>query len=127
MSDRSTLMVTVNPHGSHPRSLHDRFMNGAPREPLLDRAGATVDPRAMDAFAPINNISLERYAELAAELDGVTDASAQTQKIMALGVPAADWEAAKQGWTARMQDMSNMGQVATRYMQLFNAAVAKTK
>ena len=81
----------------------------------------------MDPYAPINGISLERYAELGAELDGITEPAAQQQKVGTLGVAAADWEAAKQGWTARMQDMSLMGQVATRYMQLYNAALASKK
>src|SRR5690606_12449875 len=44
-----------------------------------------------------------------------------------LGVSAAAWEEAKAGWLARMQDMSLMGQVATRYMQLYNAALAQKK
>jgi hypothetical protein len=81
----------------------------------------------VDHFAPINGISIERYAELGAEVDGITDAAGQAQKVGGLGVSAADWEAAKAGWTARMQDMSNMGQVATRYMQLYNAAIAQKK
>ncbi len=81
----------------------------------------------MDPYAPINGISLERYAELGAELDGITAPHEQTKKVGELGVSAADWEAAKQGWTARMQDMSLMGQVATRYMQLYNAALASKK
>jgi len=81
----------------------------------------------VDYFAPINGISIERYAELGAELDGITDPGAQAAKVGTLGVAAGDWEAAKQGWTARMQDMGNMGQVATRYMQLYNAAIASKK
>lgn len=81
----------------------------------------------MDPYAPINGISLERYADLGAELDGITDPAQQQAKVATLGVSAADWEAAKSGWTARMQDMSLMGQVATRYMQLYNAALAAKK
>ncbi len=81
----------------------------------------------MDPYAPINGISLERYAELGADLDGITSDVEQRKKVQELGVSAADWDAAKAGWTARMQDMSLMGQVATRYMQLFNEAVAKKK
>jgi hypothetical protein len=81
----------------------------------------------MDAYAPINGISIERYAELGAEIDGITDPSEQAKKVGTLGVSATDWEAAKSGWTARMSDMSNMGQIATRYMQLYNAAVAQKK
>ncbi len=81
----------------------------------------------MDPYAPINGISLERYAELGAELDGITDPGEQTKKVAELGVSGPDWEAAVAGWTARMQDMSLMGQVATRYMQLLNEAVAQKK
>jgi hypothetical protein len=79
----------------------------------------------MDPYAPINGISLERYAELGAELDGITADSAQEKKVAELGVAAADWNAAKEGWTARMQDMSLMGAVATKYMGLYNAAIAQ--
>jgi hypothetical protein len=81
----------------------------------------------MDPYAPIQGISLERYAELGAELDGITDPAAQTKKVVSLGVDAGAWEAAHKGWLARMQDMSLMGQVATRYMQLYNAALAQKK
>jgi hypothetical protein len=79
----------------------------------------------MDPYAPINGISLERYADLGAELDGITDPNEQKQKVGTLGVSAADWDAAVQGWTARMQDMSLMGQVATRFMPLYNAELAE--
>jgi len=82
---------------------------------------------AMDPYAPIAGISLERYAELGAELDGITDPAAQIERVGALGISASDWEAAKDGWTARMQDISLMGQVASRYMQLYNAALAQKK
>ncbi len=81
----------------------------------------------MDPYAPINGISLERYAELSAEIDGITDPNQQAEAVGKLGVQRADWEAAKNGWTARMQDMSLMGQVATRFMPLYQAALAKKK
>lgn len=81
----------------------------------------------MDPFSPVNGMTLERYAELAAEVDGITDPAAQAEKVGTLGVSAADWQAASSGWTARMQDVSNMGQVATRYMQLYNAALGQKK
>jgi hypothetical protein len=81
----------------------------------------------MDPYAPIGGISLERYAELGAELDGITDPGEQTKKVVSLGVDAGAWDAAQKGWLARMQDMSLMGQVATRYMQLYNAALAAKK
>jgi hypothetical protein len=70
---------------------------------------------------------LERYAELGAELDGITDKGAQIQKVGEHGITPDAWAAAVSGWTARMQDMSLMGQVATRYMQLYNQALAAKK
>ncbi len=79
----------------------------------------------MDPYAPINGISLERYAELGAEVAETQDAGKQAEIVEKLGVTRADWEAAKTGWTARMQDMSLMGQVAMRYMPLYQAALAK--
>ncbi len=81
--------------------------------------------RIMDPYAPINGISLERYAELCAEVADTQDPARQTEIVGRFGVSRADWEAAKNGWTARMQDMSLMGQVAMRYMPLYQAALAK--
>src|SRR5690349_6874309 len=79
----------------------------------------------MDPWAPINGISLERYAELSAEVSDTQDPEKQAEIVGKLGVQRADWEAAKNGWTARMQDMSLMGQVATRFMPMYQAALAK--
>jgi hypothetical protein len=81
----------------------------------------------MDPYAPIQGISLERYADLGAELDGIDGEAEKEAKIASLGVPLDDWRAAVKGWTARMQDMSLMGQVATRYMQHYNQALAAKK
>jgi hypothetical protein len=82
----------------------------------------------MSPYEPINGISLERYAELGAEVaDHTHDPEAQARIVEGLGVSRADWEAAQKGWTARMQDMSLMGQVATAFMPLYQAALAKKK
>jgi hypothetical protein len=83
----------------------------------------------MDAhFQPINGISLERYADLGAAIaDDMNDAAKVATILETEGVALADWEAAKKGWTARMQDMSLMGRVATAYMPLYQAALAKRK
>ena len=79
-------------------------------------------------YEPINGISGERYAELGAEVaDHTHGPEAQARIVEGLGVKAADWEAAKTGWTARMQDMALMGQVATAFMPLYQAALAKKK
>lgn len=82
----------------------------------------------MDPYSPINGISLEQYAELGAEVaDHVNDKEACARIVEAKGVSRANWEAAVAGWTARMQDMSLMGQVAMRYMPLYQAALARKK
>jgi hypothetical protein len=82
----------------------------------------------MDPFAPINGISLERYADLGAALDGLDKNKAKTEEVLtAEGVTVADYEAAKAGWTARMQDMSLMGRVATAFMPMYQAALARRK
>ena len=79
----------------------------------------------MDPWAPINGISLERYAELAAEVEGILDAAVQAAMVGGKGVNPFDWEAAKQGWTARMHDMSLQGQVTARFTPLYQAALAR--
>lgn len=80
----------------------------------------------MDPYSPIQGISLERYAELSALVSDVhQDVERSPQLVAAQGVARADWEAAKAGWNARMQDPSLMGHVATRYMALYNDALAR--
>jgi len=80
------------------------------------------------AMQPIQGISLERYADLGAAIaDLNNDPQRIAQAVQREGVNPADFEAAKIGWTARMQDMSLMGRVATAYMPLYQAALARRK
>jgi hypothetical protein len=80
----------------------------------------------MDPFAPINGISLERYAELGALVsDHVNDQAKVRELVEKEGVRREDWDAAVAGWTARMQDMRLMGAVAMRYMPLYQAALQR--
>jgi hypothetical protein len=80
----------------------------------------------MDPYAPIAGISLELYAELSADVsDHLNDAAKQVEIVGKKGISKESWDAAKAGWTARMQDMSLMGQVAMRYMPLYQAALEK--
>ena len=80
----------------------------------------------MDPYAPIAGISLELYAELSADVsDHLNDPAKQVEIVAQKGVTKDAWDAAKTGWTARMQDMSLMGQVAMRYMPLYQAALEK--
>jgi len=76
-----------------------------------------LPPAANDpAMQPISGISLERYAELGAAIaDLNNDPRAIAEAVAREGVNPADFEGAKAGWTARMQDMSLMGRVATAY------------
>ena len=79
----------------------------------------------MDPWAPINGITLERYADLAADVEGTQDPTMQASIVGAKGVSPTDWEAAKAGWTARMHDASLMGQVTARFMPMYQAALAR--
>lgn len=79
-------------------------------------------------MAPVNGISLERYAELGAEVAGhENDPEAQARIVQALGVSRSDWEAAQRGWTERMRDVSLMGRVSTVFMPLYQAALARKR
>ncbi len=82
----------------------------------------------MDPMSPIQGISLERYAELSADVtDCINDPEQCARIVEAQGVSRAAWAAAHQGWLARMQDMALMGRVATAYMPLYQAALARKK
>jgi hypothetical protein len=91
-------------------------------------AGAFVTMTNEACFQPINGISLERYAELGAAIADANDDQAKIAEIVeAEGVALEDWNAAKNGWTARMQDMTLMGRVATAFMPMYQAALAKKR
>lgn len=82
----------------------------------------------MDYMEPINGVSLEKYAELCAMMaETGTDTAKQAQIAADAGVNNADWEAAKNGWTARMADPANMGKVAMAFMPMMSAAQAKMR
>ena len=79
----------------------------------------------MGALDPIAGISLERYAELCVKMkDCGGDLEICASIAAENGVDRASWEAAMQGWNARMQDPSTAGQVAMAYMPLYQAALA---
>jgi hypothetical protein len=76
-------------------------------------------------MAPINGISLERYAEVSAELGDTTDPDLEAEIVARHGLHRVDWEAAKQGWAARMADASLMGRVASAFTPIYQAALAR--
>ena len=79
----------------------------------------------MDPSSPINGITLERYADLAAAVSELSDPRAQADTVAKMGVSGVDWEAAKTGWTARMQDSALNNVVGARFMPLYQAALAR--
>ena len=62
-------------------------------------------------FEPISGVSLELYAEISKGLAAVNYDQSRAPEIAAShGVNATDWAAAVDGWNARMQTNSAVGQ-----------------
>src|SRR2546423_9255422 len=79
----------------------------------------------MAALARIAGIMLERCVELCAKRKDCGGHLEVCARIAAEnGVARGDWEAAMNGWNARMQDPATAGQVALAYMPLYQAALA---
>lgn len=82
----------------------------------------------MDWLAPIEGVSIEQYAKLCVQMmDTGEDVAAQVAIAEAAGVSAAAWNAAKEGWTARMQDPANLGKVAQEFMKHYQGAQAAAR
>lgn len=76
----------------------------------------------------INGVSLEKYAELCALMSETgTDTAKQITIAEANGVKADDWNAAKDGFTKKMMDPSDMGKTAMAFMPLMQAAQSKAR
>jgi hypothetical protein len=72
----------------------------------------------------ISGVSLEKYAQLLVMMaDCGEDADACAAIAESEGISRADWEASKAGWSAKMQDPSDMGKTAMAFMPLYNAAL----
>ena len=79
-----------------------------------------------DALAPIAGVTLEQYADLCARMARVGDDEDTFARIAAeQGVERARWEAARAGWTARMEDPVTARHVVLPYMPLYQAALAQ--
>lgn len=79
----------------------------------------------MDA---ISGVTLEKYAELCALMaDTGGDEAKEIQIAETNGVSAADWKAAKAGFTAKFSDPADMGKSALAFMPLLQAAQAKLR
>jgi hypothetical protein len=81
----------------------------------------------MDPMEPVAGISLVAYAELCALMkDTGIDIERQVAIAAEQGHDRASWKAAKQAWTERMSDPSTAGMVATAFMPLYQAALARS-
>ncbi len=79
----------------------------------------------MDA---INGVTLEKYADLCALMANTGGDEAKEIEIAeANRVNAADWKAAKAGFTAKMMDPTDMGKTAMAFMPLLQAAQTKLR
>lgn len=73
-------------------------------------------------------IPIEQYAELCAQMaDTGGDADKENAIAAQHGISAADWQASKAHWTAKMSDPSDMGKTAMAFMPLYQAAQAKAR
>jgi hypothetical protein len=80
----------------------------------------------MNAFEPIQGISLERYAELAAMMAGSGNNSDDCARIAASqGLTRELWQAVCDGWTARLRDPDLQSQVAFAFIPLYQAALVR--
>ena len=72
----------------------------------------------------ISGITLEKYAELLVQMsDCGEDADACAAIAEAGGFSRPDWETAKQGFTQKMSDPSDMGKTAMAFMPFYQAAL----
>jgi len=73
-------------------------------------------------------ISIEQYADLCAAMAQTGgDVAKENALAAAAGVSAADWDAAKKHYTAKMSDPADMGKTALAFMPLYQAAQARAR
>src|SRR5437016_845218 len=73
---------------------------------------------------PINGISLEEYAKLLVMMSDCGE-DACNKIAEQEGFSKENWSAAKEGWTAKMSDPSDMGKTAMAFMPLYQAELTK--
>ena len=96
-----------------------------PPGPLLPQLQDGPVRSATGALEPIAGISLERYAELAAKMaDCGGDLEVCARIAGENGVDRPTWQAAMDGWNARMNDPATAGEVALAYMPIYQHALS---
>lgn len=90
---------------------------------------ATPDSSALsaaDALAPIEGVTMEQYAKLCARMARVGDDPDAFARIAAeQGVERARWEAARAGWTARLENPATARHIVLKYMPVYQDALAR--
>ena len=83
----------------------------------------------MDPLEPINGVSLEQYAKLCAlMIDTKPEETDKHAQIAAdNGVSNDDWEAAKKGWTERMQMPEHAIEIQKVFMPAYQNAQAEAR
>lgn len=75
---------------------------------------------------PINGISLETYAKLIVMMSDCGEDEAACNKIAEQqGFSSESWKGAKEGWTAKMSDPTDMGKTAMAFMPLYQGELDK--
>jgi hypothetical protein len=87
------------------------------QQAMAAQSGANVNP-ADPIWAPIEGITLERYAQLTAQMVrlNLPGADAVTAWVESQGVAPGTWPTVQQGWVARMGQSMD---VRTRYGMLY--------
>jgi hypothetical protein len=87
---------------------------------------ATETPTEDDALVPIEGVSMALFAELCARMARVEDDPDTFARIAARqGVSRPAWEAARAGWTARLENPATARHIVVPYMAIYQAALAQ--
>lgn len=87
-------------------------------------AAPSVSPA--DALAPIAGVTMEQFADLCARMARVPDDPEVFARIAGeQGVARTDWETARAGWTARLENPASARHIVLQYMPLYQAALAQ--
>lgn len=85
-------------------------------------------PMTGPEFDPIAGVSLELYANLLALMSDVGEDRAECLAIAAKnGVGHDAWEAAKAGWTARMEDPALENRVSNAFLKFYGPALHRKR
>lgn len=80
----------------------------------------------MDPLSPVSGVSLERYAEISADVAAARgDAAKVAEALKRGGLSQADWDLSHAGWSARLADPVMGAQIAGAFEAKYHAALDK--